>query len=364
MSSSSRLAWLDIARGIGLILVVLGHNVVFMEGNPYWHKYVYTFHMPLFFFLTGCTLSFGHARSSLRRSLSVAVPYVVMSLTLLPITLHTKPEAELADILLGIVYGSSWTIDSIPLWFLSCTAVALLIAASIDALFIKQGSPQSSMSRRNIMVLGLAAFALIALSAPLFSFLDIRPIPQLAWGSIQTSGLIWNAEIAICATGYMIAGRLFFEFSTPFQKINPWGLILLSLILFLLIDSIIRHFDVKFDLNHRYFVPGDWVIFMPFMGIAAVLFLALAIERTPWPSNLLAMIGQSGIIILWLHSRLENRAFNALASSLAQKVPAEVYWALAIAFAVAIPVLLDRFVIKRSAYLKMLFYPRFKRLFS
>jgi fucose 4-O-acetylase-like acetyltransferase len=44
-----RLAYIDIAKGIGIILVVVGHtatpNLV--------HNFIYQFHMPLFFFLSG-----------------------------------------------------------------------------------------------------------------------------------------------------------------------------------------------------------------------------------------------------------------------------------------------------------------------
>lgn len=38
---------IDIAKGIGIFLVVLGHFTVF--ASPLYH-YIYLFHMPLFFF--------------------------------------------------------------------------------------------------------------------------------------------------------------------------------------------------------------------------------------------------------------------------------------------------------------------------
>ena len=52
-----RIAWLDTAKGIGIILVVLGHSMspiltghMVMESL---YKFLYMFHMPLFFFLSG-----------------------------------------------------------------------------------------------------------------------------------------------------------------------------------------------------------------------------------------------------------------------------------------------------------------------
>ncbi len=43
----NRVKWLDMVKGFGIILVVYGHNFPFLE------KYIYTFHMPLFFLLAG-----------------------------------------------------------------------------------------------------------------------------------------------------------------------------------------------------------------------------------------------------------------------------------------------------------------------
>ena len=57
-----RLAWVDTARGLGIVLVVLGHALIGLfdasllprSGWP-WRLYyaVYAFHMPLFFWLAG-----------------------------------------------------------------------------------------------------------------------------------------------------------------------------------------------------------------------------------------------------------------------------------------------------------------------
>ena len=40
-----RIEWIDIARGIGIILVILGHIGIGKIG-----KFIYSFHIPLFFF--------------------------------------------------------------------------------------------------------------------------------------------------------------------------------------------------------------------------------------------------------------------------------------------------------------------------
>ena len=79
---SKRIEYLDIAKGIGILLVVLGHND-FEVISVFVQRLIYSFHMPLFFFLCGLfvvpRLSRGPAkfRSSLWRS--VAWPYFLWS---------------------------------------------------------------------------------------------------------------------------------------------------------------------------------------------------------------------------------------------------------------------------------------------
>ena len=43
-----RLDYLDIAKGIGILLVVLGH---IYGNNNVFHVWIYSFHMPLFYFI-------------------------------------------------------------------------------------------------------------------------------------------------------------------------------------------------------------------------------------------------------------------------------------------------------------------------
>ena len=49
-----RIEWIDTAKGIGLILVILGHLHI-----PFMTTWIYLFHMPLFFFLSGLVYSGG-----------------------------------------------------------------------------------------------------------------------------------------------------------------------------------------------------------------------------------------------------------------------------------------------------------------
>lgn len=44
------LNWIDYIKGIGIILVVIGHTT---DIGDTWRVWIYTFHMPLFFCISG-----------------------------------------------------------------------------------------------------------------------------------------------------------------------------------------------------------------------------------------------------------------------------------------------------------------------
>lgn len=53
----SRDTTIDIARGIGIVLVVAGHTMFSWKHNLEVHKFIYAFHMPLFFAISGAFVS-------------------------------------------------------------------------------------------------------------------------------------------------------------------------------------------------------------------------------------------------------------------------------------------------------------------
>lgn len=87
-----RLAWLDYAKGLGIILVVIGHanqavgrthGLVWSDAMRGLDAAIYSFHMPLFFLLAGFAASLGRKQDLQRfaRStfLGVLAPYLIWS---------------------------------------------------------------------------------------------------------------------------------------------------------------------------------------------------------------------------------------------------------------------------------------------
>jgi fucose 4-O-acetylase-like acetyltransferase len=49
VEKDKRIEWVDTAKGIGILLVILGHTILL----PFISVPIYAFHMPLFFLLSG-----------------------------------------------------------------------------------------------------------------------------------------------------------------------------------------------------------------------------------------------------------------------------------------------------------------------
>ena len=74
---SKRLDWVDQTKGVGIFLMIYAHNFPFTE------TYIYTFHMPLFFFIAGMFHPKNTTlQSIIYRAKSILIPYFVWSFLL------------------------------------------------------------------------------------------------------------------------------------------------------------------------------------------------------------------------------------------------------------------------------------------
>ena len=89
-SKTKRLQYVDIARGIAMICIILGHL-----GNPAINRVVFTFHVPIFFFITGYFTSTKRSLPEFTKNKirTLLVPYAISCLAI--IILGTMLGAQL-----------------------------------------------------------------------------------------------------------------------------------------------------------------------------------------------------------------------------------------------------------------------------
>lgn len=125
--SSNRVAWIDLCKGIGILLVLLGHTL----RTDVSLVYIYGFHMPLFFFLSGlvCNEKKYNWSSFLKsRFNTLIIPYILFYLLTWIYWLFVERSfrpiyLEWWQPLIGMVYGAQWhgLMDHNGiLWFLPC----------------------------------------------------------------------------------------------------------------------------------------------------------------------------------------------------------------------------------------------------
>lgn len=98
---SRRVLWIDMAKGYGIIFVIVGHL-----GIPYIADYIYAFHMPLFFFLSGIVYSVKDnlaifLKSKIRR---IVVPYICLGIPVVLADLYFKSNFDYHGIVRGVEY--------------------------------------------------------------------------------------------------------------------------------------------------------------------------------------------------------------------------------------------------------------------
>lgn len=132
----NRVEWIDIAKGIGMVLVEMGHTY-FPRSICLW---ILSFHMPLFFLLSGMTYSgdrYNLKEFVLRKFKTIMIPYFIFNIVSVAISL------VLSMISLETIDGFG-TIKSIlfnwgdrPVWFLMCLFLTECLYFVIDNFFIK-----------------------------------------------------------------------------------------------------------------------------------------------------------------------------------------------------------------------------------
>lgn len=318
--TTARNPTLDIAKGLGIILVVLGHNWFIESTKGEWFRVIFSFHMPLFFFLSGVFLRRGDTVTSFVRSRahSLLKPYFVMLLAI--------GAAKMAGwaYFQGVLYASGRTLYWVPMWYLPhlflCSLAVLLLIRRID-------------STRMLWAVGAASLALGA-------------------RALQPTDLPWSIDLLPITAAFVLAGYLCRDALASLRFHAPGFIAALAAF-----AALHYFFDLAMDLSIRRYGP----LFMPFLivtaqaalGIVLCLGLAGLLARVELLKKLLAYVGSGTLFILIFHIFFQWKTFNVLTPLIGQPAAA----ACGLVAGVALPLVLWELV-KRSRWLSALMLPR------
>lgn len=280
-----RYNWIDSLKGFGVILVILGHLPTF----PELHKYIFSFHMPLFFFISGYlfnqkkysqagTFITSRVRSLLFPYFSLTfVSYLIFVLTHYSFShskLYLPYEGNFSKTVYSTLYASynsdhfNSVIFNGPLWFLPCLLVTSLIFYFLFKAFNKS------------LNLFIAATVIISL----IGYYSLNYLPQ---------ALPWSIDIAFNAVAFYSIGYLFKHyFEDTFFNISKIIIILLILVSLLSIKVDITDLN-SWKFNENYFT----FYLIALSGILSYTY----IFRKIGPSRFLEYYGKNSLIVFGLH---------------------------------------------------------------
>ena len=186
-----RLVWVDIAKGIAIILMIIGHEI---SGNI--RTFIFSFHMPLFFILSGFTsgavLTYSKWKSKLPKILEMLILaiFMIILLSVEKVLVWKGSVSQIAlDTLIGIfqgsnTYGGVHAISTVGvMWFLIVFVWAKILFDLLQVFFDNKYIG---------VILGIISYFayLISLHHWLPQDLDIIPIAALfMWiGSVLKQG--------------------------------------------------------------------------------------------------------------------------------------------------------------------------------
>lgn len=299
-----RLRWLDLYKGLAILLVVLGHMNIPARAS----QLIYSFHVPLFFIASGYVMALGR-RLSIRTFLgrrwrTLILPYFVFSLVGLA-ALLVFPQQEVVDLrytvsrgLLGILYGNGAASPKTvltPLWFLTCLF-------STELLFL--GVQRLGRGRLGAM----AALVALLLGVGLWN------------ASVFQVPLPWGAHLAPVALFFYFVGYLCSRLGlAPAALARRSAALGLSLSFLVWIAASLV--NARVDMNGNQY--GQPLLFFgsALSGAAMVYFVVQILQSQRGVAAVATYLGANSLVILAVHT-LWPSVVRSLLGSLAAVAPA------------------------------------------
>lgn len=269
---------LDVAKGIGIILVIIGH----LDTSELLHKWIYSFHMPFFFFISGFLNkdkdNFNEVVISKFKRL--IVPYfffgilsIIVMLTF-KVLLKNPITKEHIDDILRIFYlkGNPIPMNKV-IWFLM-----VLFWMEMLNFFLSKKISATVQLVGSIVVSGIVYYSFIHFKFRLPFGLDIVPFALIFF----TLGKLIKQKVDI---------------SQITKTTNLWLLLIPMLTIFLMLK-----FKFNLDLLQLTFENPFLIVLTSFSGIYLLLLISFLISK----NGILEYLGTNSIVILGTHIIIIN----------------------------------------------------------
>ena len=204
----TRVLWIDILRGFMMFIVIYGHITRF----PPMQIYIYSFHMPMFFIISGMTFKFNKVKDTKtfiwNKFFALMIPYFLLNLYVSPLRewLERIGECNMQswlDLIKGVLYSNAdchLKMASNTTWFIPALFVTTVFV------FLMQKICRSDKG----MTIGIIVFM----------------IGFWALGQTKGTGGPWHWRVGIVASVFYLGGYWFMVFIDKIQgfidRIKGW----------------------------------------------------------------------------------------------------------------------------------------------
>lgn len=273
--TKERIEWIDIAKGISIILVVLGHTRV--SAIPYLGDWLGSFRMPFFFFISGLLFNPNKHIKSLdfikNKWLRLLRPFIIFSALILFCFLCI--DSEEFDNRIKDLSRLGW--GGYALWF-----IPVIFAVTFIYFFICKISPSKLIRFLTISVLAIIGYIFYAFKIPNY----------------------WNLNFVFTAIFFYGCGNLLAKDLSKQNKISSIPIIIYFTIFALISFAFIFNTKPEFYVNHL----GNGILthIVAISGSLMMCCFAILLTRVKylfisWFKPLFIYFGKNSYIVLAFH---------------------------------------------------------------
>lgn len=260
-----RLHYIDVLKGVGIVFVILGHASM----SSIFTNYLFSFHMPLFFFISGYLFTFKNSFGDIisKKIKTLIIPYIFFILIADIVYLLVNNNFDIFFLVKETFYlkGEVLQLDA-PLWFLLC-----LFFSEIIYFFI------CKLANKNTIIILMILFLL-----SVFGYFNKVLLP-------------FGIHVAFTATVFLGLGNLFRQYESKI-KVSKY----LLLVLFIISAFISTQNGV--NIYRLYY--GNYFMFYiaAIFGIVIYFEIAKYIKR----QHILEYIGRNSLVFMSTHMFIMN----------------------------------------------------------
>lgn len=271
-----RVDWIDISKGITILLVIIGHNI---PTTSLLFKFIFSFHMPLFFIINGYLYKEKNLKSQFKSNFNrLLLPYLFTSFCLVLYTILSalikNNKRNIFCFIASILYSTGDLVNQFPflntigaLWFLTCLFVATILFNFIIKYTKK--------------------------IKPIYQIAIIIIISFIGYEIGQVIYLPWSIDIALVAQIFLYTGYNLKKYDL--LKLKP------ILLLVTLPIWIVAIFFSDLSMNSRIYQPLLLSIIGAICGTIIIIMISKLLSRINYINKIFSYIGKESLTILCFH---------------------------------------------------------------